>query len=115
MHKRPAMLAAMLAIISLLAQPLLAGQSGAAAAGDLSRDRDKIVSQLVELGYASHEANEMAGQLTTADLEVLLGNPGMMQRAGIGDPMVWAFVVGIAVVAGLVVLASNGSGSVLIN
>ena len=113
MHRRSAMFLAMLALLTLLVQPAWAGQS-AAAADDRPRDRQHIVAQLVDLGYAPIQASDMAGELTAEDLDVLLANPDMMQRGG-DDIVVWAFIVGVLIVAGIVVLAANGSGSVHVN
>lgn len=107
MQRRPMFLLAMAALVSLLAQPALA-RSGA---GQTESDQQRIASQLIEMGYATQSAENMASQLTQDDLQVLLANPGMMQRAGASDPILIAVIVGVLIVAGLVVLAHNGSGS----
>jgi hypothetical protein len=68
--------------------------------------RSIIAQQLESLGRPTDVAQQMAGELTADDLEVLLANPKMMQRAGEIDVIIWALLVAGVVVA-LVIAADS--------
>jgi hypothetical protein len=76
--------------------------------------RAQIAADLVDLGYAPELAADMAAQLTPDDLAVLTANPKMMQQAGTMSNTTIALIVGGLIVAGIIILAANGSGFVSI-
>jgi hypothetical protein len=78
-------------------------------------ERAEVARQLVSLGYDPAEADRAAGELTDEDIAVLLGNPKMMQTAGESPNLTAAFIIGGVIVAGVIILAANGSGSISIN
>jgi hypothetical protein len=90
-------------------------ESGAAAAKSTKANRATVTAKLIDLGYGAEEAAELASQLTPADLDVLASNPGMMQRAGDISQTTTAYIIGGLIVAGIVILAVNGSGFVSIS
>jgi hypothetical protein len=103
-------------------QPVLAAGAGGEAeqtdstlGGALSADRAEVARQLVSLGYEPAEADVAATELTDEDIAVLLGHPKMMQSAGETPNLTAAFIVGAVIVAGVIILAANGSGSISIN
>jgi hypothetical protein len=76
--------------------------------------RQAVAAQLVLLGRDADDAAQAAACLAAADIEVLLGNPNMMQVGG-GDGTWLAILAGVLLIAGLIVVAASSNGSVMIS
>lgn len=80
----------------------------AAMAGDsatLAAEQERMSEQLIDLGYTPVQAETMAGELTEDDLQVLLGHPKMMQRAGHVNATDTAWILGTVLIVGIILLA----------
>lgn len=82
----------------------------------LEQQRGSIASQLKSLGFEAEAAATMAGELNAEDLQVLLANPKMMQRAGELDSGLEA-IFWVALIVGVVVLlvVLSDSSTVVVN
>ena len=56
----------------------------------------------------------LAGRLTEADLLVLTAHPDMLQTAGARDLWGEAVFIAILITIGIVILAANGSATVMV-
>jgi len=72
--------------------------------------RARIAEQLIALDVAPDQAAAQAAQLTADDLEVLLANPDMMQRAGSAGQLEKTVILA-AIVIGVIVLIGVAAGS----
>ncbi len=69
----------------------------------IEQQRWSIAGQLQNLGFEAQAAATMAGELNATDLQVLLANPKMMQRAGELDAGLEA-IFWVALIVGALVL-----------
>ena len=80
----------------------------------VARAREHVASTLVQLDYAPARAKSMAARLTDDDLAIFAAHPEMLQVAGNRSISQEAFVIGALIVAGIVILAANGSATVMV-
>jgi len=78
---------------------------------ELQQQREAMVVQLLQLGHAPADAVGMTLQLTQADLDVLLANDRMMQRAAGLSQTTIAVIAGVLIVTVVVLLAVAGESS----
>ncbi len=87
----------------------------AVAAGQGPDRRESMRAQLLDLDYEPDAARDAAARLTEQDLEVLLANPGMMQRAGSAWLSIEALIFAGLIIGGIVALAiASDSSSVVV-
>lgn len=100
-------------VVHIAAQGTLAAAEPAAPS--FAPERAIVEQRLVDLGYEPGAASEAADLLRPEDLIVLIEHPLMLQRAGELDHLMATYIFGGLIVAGIVVLAVAGTGSVHIN
>jgi hypothetical protein len=107
------------ALLALAAAPRAAASppdgAGAGRATETDARRLWVAGRLVAHGRAPADALADAARLTAEDLEVLCGNPEMLRPAGALGETTWAVIIGIAIITLIVILAANGSGTVMVN